>query len=497
MNPPFTRHERIPEDYATVLFNRFKDYASYLHGQMGYFGYFVLLADRFLKDGGRMALVLPATALHVRSSEGLRKLWSEKYHVEYIITTWHRLAFSESVAFREILLVAKKIKPPENAVTKVCVLKKLPDKMSKAQEIAEKIKNLKHDYEDDEVIVKINPYSKLTADTTDWHKLISISNLKLVDLLEQLLSSKRLTPLSTLAEAQECDLRHYKLRSFHGFILKDVKRLQRRTDHWLLEKERTGSIVVKHRELDHTLEVPLNCLTRALRRFSYVDTIDVTDNSDYLIQNWFDKIPEMARYALSSRELSALNPGVINSWRRRFERKKAHLLLARRLYLSSPGTCLIAFYSDNPIIGIDLWSLKGVSKEDAKILALWLNSSINILQLLYIGVACEGPWMKLHDYMLNRLLVPNPQSLDSKEKQRLLELFDNVKKATFKSIIEQFKTADANRKLIDKAWLTILGYKGDADALLNRLYDSLAIEMELIKKLMVEESTEGTIEGEE
>jgi hypothetical protein len=42
--------------------------------------------------------------------------------------------------------------------------------MSKAWEIAEKIKDLKHDYEDDEISVKIHPYPKLIDDTTDWPK---------------------------------------------------------------------------------------------------------------------------------------------------------------------------------------------------------------------------------------------------------------------------------------------------------------------------------------
>jgi hypothetical protein len=483
MNPPFTRHERIPEYYKTRLFNRFKDYANYLHSQMSYFGYFVLLADKFLKDSGRMALVLPATALHVRSTEGLRKMWSEKYEVEYIITTWHRLAFSESTAFREILLVARKTKPSKDAVTKVCVLRRLPDRISRAREIADRIKNLENDYEDDEIVVKIHPYSKFITKTIDWYRFISLSNLKLVDLLEELLSSKKLTPLSTLLEAQECDLRHYKFKNFHGFILKDARRLQRKTDHWFLEKEKTDSIVIRHKKLTHTLEVPLNCLTRALRRFSYVDTIDITNSSDYLIQKWFDKIPEMARYALSSKELNALNPGVINSWRNKFERKKAHLLLARRLYLSSPGTCLIAFYSDNPTIGIDLWSLKGISKEDAKILALWLNSSINILQLLYIGVACEGPWMKLHDYMLDRLLVPNPNILTIEEKKELLKIFKSLEKVSFKSITEQFKNEDESRKAIDKAWLTLLGYKGDLEKFLTQLYKTILEEIKTINQL--------------
>jgi len=96
MNPPFTRQERIPKEYKEILFRRFKDYKEYLHGQLGYYGYFIFLADRFLKEGGRMALVLPATVLRIKSCEGIRRLWAEKYHVEYIITTWFRSAFSES-----------------------------------------------------------------------------------------------------------------------------------------------------------------------------------------------------------------------------------------------------------------------------------------------------------------------------------------------------------------------------------------------------------------
>lgn len=41
-----------------------------------------------------------------------------------------------------------------------------------------------------------------------------------------------------------------------------------------------------------------------------------------------------------------------------------------------------------------------------------------------------------------------------------------------------------SRRVIDAAWLKVLGYKGDVDTLLDRLYDSLANEIELLKSLM-------------
>jgi len=483
MNPPFTRQERIPGEYKGKLLERFKDYKDYLRGQMGYFGYFILLADKFLNEDGRIALVLPATSLHVKSCEGIRRLWAEKYHVEYIITTWHRLAFSESTIFREILLVAKKRTPPSNARTKICVLKRLPEKFSKVVQISEKIKKAEQDYEDEEVAIKVYPYSKLAADITDWYRLIALSDLKLIAVLEELLSSEKLVPLSSLTKSYECDLRHYKFMDFHGFILSLEEKAKRKSDIWILKEIRGNSLIAYHKKLQRRIEIPLSHLGRALRRFSYNKSIDVTQNADYLILKWFDEIKDMARYVVPVRKLEDFNPDVVKSWETKFENRKAHLLLARRLYLSSPGTCLIAFYSDEPIVGIDLWSLSNLDRDEAKIIALWLNSSINILQLLYMGVACEGPWMKLHNYMLKRLLVPDPRKLTEKEKKHLMKVFDEIRDFSFPSVTEQLKRDIKARKTIDKTWLKILNYKGDPEELLKKLYASITQELKIIDEL--------------
>lgn len=195
MNPPFTRQERLPSDYKELLFDRFKRHRDYLHGQLGYYGYFVLLADRFVHTGGRMALVLPATVLRVKSCEGIRRLWAENYHVEHIITTWHRSAFSESTRFREILLVAKKGKPDPKAKTVVTVIKTLPTTLEEAREMAEAIQNSKSDWEDWRLAVKIHNYSKLREDTDNWFKYIAISDLALIDVVEDLLGSKKLVKI--------------------------------------------------------------------------------------------------------------------------------------------------------------------------------------------------------------------------------------------------------------------------------------------------------------
>jgi len=202
MNPPFTRQERIPEEYKAILLTRFGEYEKYLHGQLGYYGYFVLLADRFLREGGRMALVLPATVLRIKSCEGLRKLWSERYHVEHIVTTWYRSAFSESVRFREMLLVARKSKSDRVARTTITMLKSLPKTLAQAREMADLIKHAKEDWEDDNMVVKIHGWSKLAAGTSNWFKYVALRDLSLIRLTEELKPDK-FTTLQSLLEAVE------------------------------------------------------------------------------------------------------------------------------------------------------------------------------------------------------------------------------------------------------------------------------------------------------
>jgi hypothetical protein len=146
MNPPFTRQERLPKDYKDRLTGRLSEYEQYVHGQLGLYGYFVLLADRFTKTGGRMALVLPASILRVQSAKGIRKLLLENYRIEYIITTWQRSAFSEGARFREILLIARKLRKNQMGKSSypcwIVKIKQLPRTLEEARDIVAKIRSV-------------------------------------------------------------------------------------------------------------------------------------------------------------------------------------------------------------------------------------------------------------------------------------------------------------------------------------------------------------------
>jgi len=52
------------------------------------------------------------------------------------------------------------------------------------------------------------------------------------------------------------------------------------------------------------------------------------------------------------------------------------------------------------MVGVDMWSHKGVSDDEAKFLVLWFNSVLNLLSILVHRTETRGAWMKLHEYML-------------------------------------------------------------------------------------------------
>ncbi|MHA2365221.1 MAG: Eco57I restriction-modification methylase domain-containing protein [Candidatus Hodarchaeales archaeon] len=134
MNPPFTRScgdnlmfGQLPKEDQKELSKKLSDKFKSLDlsgiGKAGLAAGFSVLADKYLKKGGRFASVLPKTALQGISWIKLRLLWSNKikienwkersgnYQVEAIIlsmepgSSW----FSENTSLSECLLITRKL----------------------------------------------------------------------------------------------------------------------------------------------------------------------------------------------------------------------------------------------------------------------------------------------------------------------------------------------------------------------------------------------------
>ena len=109
---------------------------------------FVILADRYLKPGGRLALVLPRSALESSSFFLLRALLASRYLVEFIVVSSEdgNPSFSERTQMSEILLVARKVSgwsyEPDQALN-VVVIRKQPRRVLEGALLAREVLRVK------------------------------------------------------------------------------------------------------------------------------------------------------------------------------------------------------------------------------------------------------------------------------------------------------------------------------------------------------------------
>ncbi len=483
MNPPFTRQERLPKEYKNALTKRLKGYEDYLHGQLGLYGHFILLADKFVKDGGRLALVLPATVLRVKSAAGIRKLLMENYQIEHIITAWERAAFSEGAQFREILLIARKTKALDNSKCCITSLKRLPTSTENAREFAEKIKSMSQKldcenfYINDALIMRQVAQKELKQSIENLYILISTYDLK-IPLFEKRIferSSQKLTKTEKYLKAHNGEIFEFDYRPpYHGAFLVRPFRAIKKLDEWIVKGEDTEYLTIENRFTKDEIKVPRKALVNGLRRPARTDRLDLTDMLDYIIICAFDKVDRVLR-----------NPAVLEKWKKYVEPRLANVLISRRFDISATGTKFVAYYSALPMVGVDMWSTRGVQQDDAKIFTLWFNSTASLLSVITKRTETRGAWMKLHEYTLKDLMILDPDRLSPEERNLLLEVFNKIKNVSFPCVLEQLRGRFWARVEIDRAVLKVLGFnETETNQILDYLYPSLTKEIEQLKTLM-------------
>ncbi|MFQ6068843.1 MAG: N-6 DNA methylase, partial [Candidatus Bathyarchaeia archaeon] len=385
MNPPFTRQQRIPRDYKQVLAKRFTDHSQYVHGQMGYHGYFLLLANRFLKNGGRLALVLPASVLNADGFQKIRELLTNYYHVEHIVTTWQRSAFSEGAQFREILLIAKKRDrgASKDSICAISELKRLPHNLKEAREFADKIKNTVRTkghglvYHDEIMQVSLFTTKELGDSVDNLFKFIAFTDKKLMSVWQSIVDYAK-NRLIGFGEYINQYGSGPKEGAALGQILKGggigalyihrkPSKMLKKIDMWLLKDVKKNEVIVEHKVLSKVFGIPLNVLRPAMRRFSGFNSFDISTEADYIIADIFPDAKDFL--SLSFRK--EVDVSYLKKWNEYVDRLLGNLLFANHVNVSAPNTSILAYYSSTPtLVPRSMWSIK-VPDASAKIFTLW------------------------------------------------------------------------------------------------------------------------------
>jgi len=471
MNPPFTRKQKVTPYYRSELRKRLSDYLDYIDDEMGFYGYFVPLADKFLRDEGRIAMVLPASVLQQVSMEGIRKLLQEGYTLEHIILTRFRSAFSEDTSLRDILLVARK-DPDGDDPCRVSSLSVLPEEGNLRDLVKGLTQDIDGEFENDLLHTVEISQSKF-RETLDWMNIVR----QTVD-VEFFYDYPNKDNFEQFGEQIDSMIGGLRLENSSDYIHPDNSLISHPRDvnvhtDWEITADQSTSFEVESVDRGSEVTIPNSVLSPVLRSISGVRTMEVPEPPDYVVM---DEFP-------GDDEFWWTDDPDLQKRRKHVQSREGQLVLGGygNLDLTAPGTSFLAVTDEDGIAPTwSLWSVSPDSWEDAKLLALWWNSTYSVAKLITERNEVRGGVMKWRKGDLKELPVPDLAHLTDDEKEELLEVYDEVSDHDFPALIHQVETNFEARMKIDRKWNEVLDWNYDDGSIkgLQRQIHSFLKDME-------------------
>lgn len=367
MNPPFVRsvggnllfgsEPGARADMQKELRARTKELKASSTAGLG--GVFVALADKRLKPGGRIALVLPHAVASGEAWGRTRALLAHGYDLEYVVTSHDvtRLNFSENTDLSEVLIVARKRdgSVPQRSTTTFVNLWRNPRTVHEALDLGARVTS-------DE------------APAVDGREVFSIASP----------SGKLGEVVSTPApEAQ-----------WTGALFAQTELLR---TYWSLSE---GAVAIAGEA--RRVEVP-KCELRELGSLGY-DRRDIHD----AFEQGQDLTPYPAFWGHKSAKVetiaqapnSFLSPRLEAAKNRKLKNADAvwntaaRCLLVERLRINTHKVLGVGF--DRPVLGNTWWAFDSeLSESRTKALLVWLNSSLGFLSFFGSRVVTEGAFVQM------------------------------------------------------------------------------------------------------
>ena len=112
--------------------------------------------------------------------------------------------------------------------------------------------------------------------------------------------------------------------------------------------------------------------------------------------------------------------------------KAGRLLVAERLRLNTAR--IVSMSLDAPVLSNVWWEVRTDSPTTDKALAVWLNSSLGLLNLLAQRTSTEGSWVSLKKGEAEALPVLDMRALGAEQRDGLAALFDAMAEEEFERL---------------------------------------------------------------
>ncbi|MHA1249009.1 MAG: N-6 DNA methylase [Candidatus Helarchaeota archaeon] len=474
MNPPFTKKRRLTEEMKIPIRKR---WWSNL-GSFPYWGHFLFHSLSFIKKNGKIGAVLPLGAIALKDGiQILREFKKKGFKPKLIVKSMKNIAFSESAKFRDFLITFDADK--ERTHIGFVYLKKSLEELNlnSAREIGDCISSLRigENFENDNISVIWYPLNEIHPEQTYW-EILELNDLCIREIkdfyLDLFFRNDRLIKFNDLISEDQITYFSPTLLNKgtrHSiFIGRDASTRTK----LLIKNETKNNIICYLKNSDIIFRIPKDAIMISLKTGSYVSSIDASEQ-DFFIKKRFRGFEDIERTFGAKVNFEAIA--------KEMERMKGNLSINRRFDFTAEGFRLFAYYSDTPMVTTEmLWTIGIVDVEVAKILALWFNSSIFMLNLIVSKrKETRGSFSQTDKYKILEFPILDIDNLSVDERNSLLNVFDQIRSIQFPPFIEQLKNKDPNRVLLDKEMLRILGYEeNELDNIISLIYKVLLAKCE-------------------
>jgi 16S rRNA G966 N2-methylase RsmD len=492
MNPPFTRRERIPDEISKL-----HELVPEVKGKTGYWAYFVISADNVLKKEAVLAVVMPEEFFVGGAAKSIREYLLEKgYSVNHIVRSAVEVAFSEAAHYRDYLIVFSRGFQARPLVVTI-LKKKLKDLTGQIGDVSIKIKEFSSSndqrlsLEEFESLRISDAGNLLTRHIVNLKPLVGFNTVKAHTLSLELLDRLKDTP--TIGELDSSGLIRMRLYRPGQYKTKGVEKFAEKlfTSRYgarspnvtfLFNRIRNDVVQLKLKRAKISFTIPVDSLILSLRTYSAVKHLDISNEEEFGIVDP-DPIEEhlLRLSGLIPREKVKQASEDIQEAYNDFA---GNILLARRIRLTSPNAYWLTFYSDNNVLGSQLPTVQARNAFHAKMLALYLNSTLCLLQLISFAAETEGAWVSLdHKRVWSLIHVPDIKNLKPAIVDKALDLLSRVGKVEVNSLFERIKNHDKIQKSIDEMALEMIGLE-DWKNRLDELYDAVAAELTAMHRIL-------------
>ena len=482
MNPPFTSWIQMGESYRESLKKSFSQeratYRDEIRGKFSQQGFFLLLADLFLKDGGTLAAVLPVSTFTTVSFVGLIKRILSKYSITTIVVDFERAAFSEGSDFTECLFVARKGAPEAGHRFSFVGVRTHPDKWT-SEQIETIAKEVLSPGEPSRLVTSLSVRQEDVASGAQTivgmlHRL-QPEFAEAQTLLQNLIgkSSGLLSTWGDIITRKKLEVHRWVLGSelleYYGpkalFIGRAGREGRSENDRLVLDRVEGGAVFARDRVSGTTYSFPVETTVPALRRFGYITSLDSSGESDFAVSDPGPELeramndlypPERARILL--KRINAAGKGLKGGrWAQRIRDGSSRLNVGIRFDPAVSGTTVFACRDDRPtfLAGYG-FMVKGLTIREEKLFCLWANSSLYLVQALNRMTPTRGSYLKFEMSAVEKIMFPDFDRLSEEQWTRVEELYLQAAGLRWPSVVNQLK-GDPSKVLVDNGMLELLG----------------------------------------